>query len=179
MSRPIPQLTDEELPRTMADDEPGFGSLATPRGHLPLKAMDIQGRIDGLLSQVSVRQTFVNPLDEPLEATYIFPLPDRAAVRGFRMVIGGRTIEGLLQEREQARQDMNRRSRPAIMRPLPKRSGPTSSRSGSATSCPARKRRCTWSWPASCPTRAEKSRFVSRWSSRLGTSRGSRFQARR
>ena len=105
MSRPIPQLTDEELPRAMADDEPGFGSLATPRGHLPLKAMDIQGRIDGLLSQVSVRQTFVNPLDEPLEATYIFPLPDRAAVRGFRMVIGGRTIEGLLQEREQARQD--------------------------------------------------------------------------
>src|SRR4051794_35432404 len=105
MSRLIPPLTDEELPRATAGDEPGFGSLLTLRGHLPLKAMDIQGRIDGLLSQVSVRQTFVNPLDEPLEATYIFPLPDRAAVRGFRIVIGGRTIEGLLQEREQARQD--------------------------------------------------------------------------
>ena len=108
MSRPIPQLTDEELPRAAAEDEPGFGSLATSRGHLPLKAMNIQGRIDGLMSQVSVRQTFVNPFDEPLEATYIFPLPDRAAVRGFRMVIGGRTIEGLLQEREQARQDYDK-----------------------------------------------------------------------
>src|SRR5271157_2060599 len=105
MTRPLPQLTDEELPRAASDDEPGFGSLATAKGLLPLRAMDIQGRIDGLLSQVSVRQTFVNPLDEPLEATYIFPLPDRAAVRGFRMVIGGRTIEGLLQEREKARHE--------------------------------------------------------------------------
>jgi len=89
MTRPLPQLTDEELPRAASDDEPGFGSLATVKGLLPLRAMDIQGRIDGLLSQVTVRQTFANPFDEPLEATYIFPLPDRAAVRGFRMEVGG------------------------------------------------------------------------------------------
>ena len=67
--------------------------------------MDIQGRIDGLLSQVTVRQTFVNALDEPLEATYIFPLPDRAAVRGFRMEVAGRIIEGVLEEREKAREE--------------------------------------------------------------------------
>ena len=105
MTRPLPQLTDEELPRAASDDEPGFGSLATAKGLLPLRAMDIQGRIDGLLSQVTVRQTFVNPFDEPLEATYIFPLPDRAAVRGFRMEISGRTIKGTLEERAKARQD--------------------------------------------------------------------------
>ncbi len=105
MTRPLPQLTDEELTPAASDDEPGFGSLATARGLLPLRAMDIQGRIDGLLSQVTVRQTFVNPFDEPLEATYIFPLPDRAAVRGFRMEVGGRTIEGTLEERARARQN--------------------------------------------------------------------------
>src|SRR5271157_2210218 len=105
MTRPLPQLTDEELPRAASDDEPGFGSLATVKGLLPLRAMDIQGRIDGLLSQVTVRQTFANPFDEPLEATYIFPLPDRAAVRGFRMEVGGRTIKGTLEERAKARQD--------------------------------------------------------------------------
>ncbi len=105
MTRPLPQLTDEELPRAASDDEPGFGSLATAKGLLPLRAMDIQGRIDGLLSQVTVRQTFVNPFDEPLEATYIFPLPDRAAVRGFRMEVSGRTIKGTLEERAKARQD--------------------------------------------------------------------------
>jgi len=107
MTRPLPRLTDEELPRAASDDEPGFGSLATARGLLPLRAMDVQGRIDGLLSQVTVRQTFVNPFDEPLEATYIFPLPDRAAVRGFRMEVGGRTIQGTLEERAKARQDYN------------------------------------------------------------------------
>ena len=105
MTRPLPQLTDEELPRPASDDEPGFGSLATARGLLPLRAMDVQGRIDGLLSQVTVRQTFINPFDEPLEATYIFPLPDRAAVRGFHMEVNGRTIQGTLEERAKARQD--------------------------------------------------------------------------
>ena len=61
-------------------------------------------RIDGLLSRVTVRQAFVNAHEEPLEATYIFPLPDRAAVTGFRMEVGGRVIEGVLEERGQARE---------------------------------------------------------------------------
>ena len=66
--------------------------------------MDVNGRIDGLLARVTVRQTFVNALDEPLEATYIFPLPDRAAVTRFRMEVAGRVIEGVLEERGQARE---------------------------------------------------------------------------
>ncbi len=80
-----------------------FGALATSRGHLPLKAMSVEGRIDGLLSQVTLSQSFVNATDVPLEATYIFPLPDRAAVTGFVMEVGGRTIEGILEERGKAR----------------------------------------------------------------------------
>jgi len=67
--------------------------------------MDVTGRIDGLLSQVTVRQTFVNVTGEPLEATYIFPLPDRGAVTGFRMEVAGRVVEGVLQERGQARRE--------------------------------------------------------------------------
>ena len=63
------------------------------------------GRIDGLLSQVTVRQTFVNATGEPLEATYIFPLPDRAAVTDFRMEVAGRVVEGVLKERGQARRE--------------------------------------------------------------------------
>ena len=108
MTRALPQLTDEELVRAPDDDEAGFGSLTTPRGLLPLRALEVRGRIDGLLSQLNVRQTFVNSLDEPLEATYVFPLPDRAAVRGFRMEIGQRTIEGVLEERAKARENYDR-----------------------------------------------------------------------
>jgi Ca-activated chloride channel homolog len=103
MPRSLPML-DETISQSATDgDEAGFGALATARGCLPLAAMDVSGRIDGLLAQVTVRQTFVNATDEPLEATYIFPLPDRGAVTGFRMDVAGRVVEGVLQERSQAR----------------------------------------------------------------------------
>jgi Ca-activated chloride channel family protein len=68
-------------------------------------ALDVTGRIDGLLSQVIVRQTFANTTGEPLEATYIFPLPDRVAVTDFRMEVAGRVVEGVLEERSQARRE--------------------------------------------------------------------------
>src|SRR5436309_6070648 len=93
-------MTEEELSRCVpADDEPGFGALTTERGPLPLKALDVQARLDGLLAEVEVSQTFVNTHAEPLEATYVFPLPDRAAVTEFRLVVAGRVVEGVLQER--------------------------------------------------------------------------------
>src|SRR4029077_6298498 len=88
-----------------SEPDAGFGAVDTCRGRLPLTAMDVTGRIDGLLSQVTVRQTFVNAAAEPLEATYVFPLPDRAAVTDFRMEVAGRVVEGVLQERGQARRE--------------------------------------------------------------------------
>jgi Ca-activated chloride channel family protein len=106
MTNQLPLLTDEDIRRCLPpDDEAGFGALATPKGVLPLKAMDVQTRIDGLLAETTLCQTFVNTLDEPLEATYIFPLPDRAAVTAFRMEVAGRVVEGVLKERAEARRE--------------------------------------------------------------------------
>jgi Ca-activated chloride channel family protein len=85
------------------DAEQGFGALRTSRGCLPLAALDVMARVDGLLAQVEVAQRFVNDTEEPLEATYIFPLLARAGVNRFRMEVGGRTIEGRLEERGAAR----------------------------------------------------------------------------
>ena len=93
---------------TSADGDASFGALTTARGVLPLVAMDIRGRISGLVAHTTVEQTFRNALDEPLEATYIFPLPDRAAVTSFRMKVGERVIEAELKERGQAREDYER-----------------------------------------------------------------------
>jgi len=103
-SSPLP-LLDEVATGPTAEHDAGFGALETARGRLPLAAMEVTGRIDGLLSQVTVRQTFVNATGEPLEATYIFPLPDRAAVTDFRMEVAGRVVEGVLQERGEARRE--------------------------------------------------------------------------
>ena len=60
---------------------------------------------------MTVRQTFVNATGEPLEATYIFPLPDRAAVTDFRMEVAGRVVEGVLKERGQARREYSQAMR--------------------------------------------------------------------
>ncbi len=102
----LERLTDDEVSQSCpAGEEAGCGALETGRGRLPLKAMDVRGRIDGLLCQISLSQTYVNTFSEPLEATYIFPLPDRAAVTHFRMEVNGRVVEGLLKERGQARRE--------------------------------------------------------------------------
>ena len=90
----------EDLPR---DPDASPGSLATERGHLPLEAMDVAARVHGLNLRIHLRQTFVNTLEQPLEATYIFPLPDRAAVTGFRLRVAERVVEGLIDERGRAR----------------------------------------------------------------------------
>ena len=89
MTQILERLTDDELSRSCpAAEEAGCGALETGRGRLPLKAIDVRARLDGLLCQLTLSQTFVNCFHEPLEATYIFPLPDRAAVTHFRMTPG-------------------------------------------------------------------------------------------
>ena len=87
------------------DEEAGFGALNTARGSLPLQRLAVEGRITGLLYRLTVAQTFVNAHAEPLEATYIFPLPARAGVTRFRLRVGERVIEGVLKERGAARDD--------------------------------------------------------------------------
>ena len=105
MIRSVNLLDEGLLAGAASDEEAGFGALETERGSLPLVALDVRARLAGLTSHVTVRQTFRNALDEPLEATYIFPLPDRAAVTSFRMKVGQRVVEGQLKERSQARAD--------------------------------------------------------------------------
>lgn len=102
---PIVAMTEAECARVAApSDDAGVGALRTDRGNLPLDRIDIRGDITGLTARVEVTQDFVNTFDEPLEATYIFPLPDRGAVTGMRMTADGREIHAELQERGAARQ---------------------------------------------------------------------------
>jgi Ca-activated chloride channel family protein len=88
-----------------AEPEAGLGTLATSQGNLPLEAVDIRAAIAGTSASVELTQGFRNPFDVPLEATYIFPLPDRAAVTTMRMECAGHVVEGVLKERSRARED--------------------------------------------------------------------------
>jgi len=68
----------------------------------PLKHTDVQAKVTGNVSRVEVTQTFENPFSTPLEATYIFPLPDEAAVDDMEIRIGDRIIKGNIKKRQEA-----------------------------------------------------------------------------
>ncbi len=102
-------MTEVEAARAAAPvEEAGLGCLRTERGNLPLNSVDINADVTGLTSQVELTQGFVNTFDAPLEATYVFPMPDRAAVTRMRMTADGRVVEAELKERAQARADYDR-----------------------------------------------------------------------
>ena len=88
-----------------AEPDAGLGALATSRGNLPLEAVEVRAAIAGTSAGVELTQGFRNPFDVALEATYIFPLPDRAAVTAMRMECAGHVVEGVLKERSQAREE--------------------------------------------------------------------------
>ena len=101
---PMTLMTDEEVSRFGRDRDAGFGALRTERGLLPLVAMEVDARVAGVIAAIELAQSFVNTTGVAIEATYIFPLPDRAAVHKFQMEVGGRVIDGVVEERGAARE---------------------------------------------------------------------------
>ena len=69
---------------------------------VPLLGVSITGDILGAGARVNIRQRYKNNEDQPIEAIYKFPLPEGAAVCGFRIHLDGRVIKGQVEEREKA-----------------------------------------------------------------------------
>jgi Ca-activated chloride channel homolog len=74
---------------------------------IPLEHTSVQASISGFIARVTVTQTFGNNLDHSLEAIYVFPLPDQAAVDDMTMHVGTRTIKGVIKKREEAQRLYN------------------------------------------------------------------------
>jgi Ca-activated chloride channel family protein len=60
----------------------------------PLRHTEVHARVAGTMVVTTVVQVFENPLTEPTDAVYVFPLGAHAAISAYRIVIGARTIEG-------------------------------------------------------------------------------------
>ncbi|MDG3496086.1 VIT domain-containing protein [Pseudanabaena catenata USMAC16] len=104
----IEPISDRNSRTEPSKDRPvgGLYALTTrPRNEasFTLTHTDVQGKISGNISRVEVTQTFQNPYDKPLEAIYVFPLPDQAAVDDMEIKIGDRTIKGDIKKREEAK----------------------------------------------------------------------------
>jgi Ca-activated chloride channel family protein len=67
-----------------------------------LKQTQVKAKIAGNISRVEVVQKFENYFTEPLEAVYVFPLPDEAAVDDMEIKIGSRTIKSDIKRRDEA-----------------------------------------------------------------------------
>jgi Ca-activated chloride channel homolog len=75
------------------------GSSSAP---VPLVGVSIDAEIRSVYARVVVAQRYVNRESNPIEAVYVFPLDDGAAVCGFEAIVDGTLVIGEVHEREKA-----------------------------------------------------------------------------
>ena len=78
-----------------------------PEDGIYIEAMQMQTDVDyeitASIARAKVKQRFKNSSSLWAEGIYVFPLPEKAAVDHFRMIIGERIIEGQIKERVAAK----------------------------------------------------------------------------
>lgn len=78
-----------------------------PDNGIYLEAMQMQTEVSyevtGVIARARVKQQFKNDSAFWTEGIYVFPLPEKAAVDHFKMIIGERIIEGQVKERVSAK----------------------------------------------------------------------------
>lgn len=95
--------------RSMTLDEAKMGTLlfrtATPDRFVeaPTLGSDIHIEVAGPTARGRITQHFRNPTDGYVEAVYVMPLPEDAAVDTLKMVIGETVVIGSIKERKEAR----------------------------------------------------------------------------
>ncbi len=94
-------------PKPLNGTQPlGSGQLHAQVGDyvydLPLLHTDVDAEISATIADVQLTQTFGNPFDEPIEATYLFPLPDDAAVDDMWMQVDDQLVVAEIHEKRQA-----------------------------------------------------------------------------
>ncbi len=72
-------------------------------GSCPLKHTEVTVDVAGFIARVTVRQQFHNPFADKIEAVYVFPLSQDAAVDRMTMKVGDRIIKGEIKEKGEAR----------------------------------------------------------------------------
>ncbi|XP_046700923.1 protein mono-ADP-ribosyltransferase PARP4 isoform X2 [Silurus meridionalis] len=102
----LPSDDGEGLGETKNPLEEVTAGLLDSNGQtLPLKAVHVRCKLLDLISQVVIFQTYTNTSSVPIEAKYVFPLEETAAVCGFEAFINGKHVIGKVKEKEQARKE--------------------------------------------------------------------------
>ncbi|KAK1255667.1 hypothetical protein MKX07_007926 [Trichoderma sp. CBMAI-0711] len=88
---------------------PSCGIFCVDNGikFLPIVSLDVHTSIVASTSRTVLRQTFATTGRPFRNVRYAFPLYDGSSVVGFQCTIGSRTIKGVVQERDEAKQAYN------------------------------------------------------------------------
>src|SRR5262245_11448349 len=78
------------------------GLFTTEAVAVPLTGVVIDAEISTFCARVAVTQRYVNREPQPIEAVYVFPVDEGAAVCGFEAIIDGTLVVGEVKEREDA-----------------------------------------------------------------------------
>ncbi len=71
--------------------------------NFPLLKTEMLAKVKGDLVTVTVKQSFANPSDKPLHATYLFPLNQDAAVHEMVMEVGDERVQAKIKRIEEAK----------------------------------------------------------------------------
>lgn len=69
---------------------------------VPLEGVLVEAELRGFAARVTLSQRFRNAETSPVEATYVFPLEEGAAVCAFEALVDGRPVVGTVMEKEKA-----------------------------------------------------------------------------
>ncbi|MBK8596749.1 MAG: VWA domain-containing protein [Holophagales bacterium] len=69
---------------------------------VPLEGVSVEAELRGFAARVTLSQRFRNTETTPIEATYVFPLDEGAAVCAFEALVDGRVVAGTVMEKEKA-----------------------------------------------------------------------------
>ena len=78
------------------------GLFTTDAASVALAGVSVDAEISSFCARVVVAQRYVNRESHPIEAVYVFPLDEGAAVCGFEAIIDGTLVVGEVKEREDA-----------------------------------------------------------------------------
>ena len=88
------------VPRTAVDQ--------TDLPPLQVKYQHVTVDVDDQVARTSIEQVFVNNTERDLEASYFFPLPERASIYDFAYYVKGERIAGEIREKGEARRTYDR-----------------------------------------------------------------------
>ncbi len=95
---PIPPRQPLPTPLPPVDPPP-----PSPLQNAVIESYIVEATIDGPVAEVTLTQIFRNDTNGTIEGTFIFPLPEDAAIGDFQMTVDGDVLEGQLLQRDEAR----------------------------------------------------------------------------